>query len=219
MKALIIQHEKSVPAGTVLDWLNKNHISYHIHFFSNGKLQNDKNDFDLLFICGGEINVDQEDEAPWLIEEKKFIKDAIKENKKIVGLCLGAQLLAESLGGKVFKAPEREIGWHEVNILEINKNIMVFQWHGYQFTPPPGATKIAENKCCPHQGFKYKNHIIAYQFHPEATEQWIIDCAHDPFLPEKSTYVQNKKEICQGLHHQKLMEDWFLKELDSFFKS
>lgn len=214
MKALIIQHEASTPPGSTLEWLDKNNISYKIHFFMSGEL--DKNEkYDLLIICGGSANVDQEALHPWLIAEKEYIRSSIANGIKIVGLCLGGQLLAEALGGNVFKAPIWEVGWQKVHLLENNKEMSVFQWHGYQFSTPPGSQKIAESAGCPHQAFTHGKNIIAFQFHPESTVKWVEECAVDPDLPEVDAYVQNKAAILEGMPNQQIMQKWYFEKLDS----
>ena len=215
MKVLIIQHETSTPPGTVIQWLESRGASYKIHFFSSGALLQQA-DFDVVFICGGSMNVDQESDFSWLVEEKMYIHSIIKGNKKIVGLCLGAQLLAEVLGGTVFKSPVWEVGWQKINLLETNTSLVAFHWHGYQFISPPGSVVIAENECTPHQGFKFGANILAYQFHPESTLDWVVECATDPEIPTKDKFVQNKEEILANLNNQKNMQDWFFRELDRF---
>ena len=135
MKAVIIQHEVSTPAGSTLDWLQKNNINYkECKIFE--KIEYPKlSDFDLLVICGGSMNVDQEDKFPWLKIEKKLIQDSLIAKKKILGLCLGGQLLAEALGAKVDRHKNSELGWQNIELLEnknfkwMTKTLSVFQYH------------------------------------------------------------------------------------------
>lgn len=213
MKVLILQHQDSVTAGTTIEWLEKKHHDYQIHFFSEGNLDPEIT-YDLLIICGGSANVDQELEFPWLIEEKKFIKSAIEKNKNIVGLCLGGQLLAEILGGKVFKASHWETGWHKVKLLDEKKEMVFYQWHGYQFISPPGSAKFAENTACPHQAFKLGKNILAFQFHPESSVEWVEECALDPEKIEGEKYMQDGPEIMEGLKYHDEMKAWYFKQLD-----
>ena len=167
MKAIIVQHEDITPPGTTIEWMNKNKISFQIVRFDQGAVAPKIDDFDLLVICGGSMNVDQEERFPWLKAEKVFINEAIKENKKIVGLCLGSQLLAEALGGSVQKHPHWEVGWQTVR-LSNQQELKVFQWHGYSFTLPPKARLLATNSACQYQAYTYGDNIVAFQFHPES---------------------------------------------------
>jgi GMP synthase-like glutamine amidotransferase len=218
MKILILQHETSVTPGPVLEWAKERGFEPKVHFISKHKLS-PVEDFDLLVICGGNMNVNQEQDFPWLIEEKKFIKSAISKNKKIMGLCLGGQLLAECLGGSVFKAPAWEIGWHKIKLLEKKEELTVFHWHAYQFSIPSGAIKTSLSDSCPEQGFRVGRNVLAYQFHPESTKEWVTKCSIDPDLPPKAEYVQNTDEIIEGLKFHEAMKAWFFSELDWLIKT
>lgn len=216
MKALIIQHEEDTPPGSSLDWLCSRGISYEIIFANEGLTKINQEEFDILFICGGAMNVDQEDLYPWLKVEKEFITRFIKDRKKIIGLCLGAQLLAEILGGEVRPHPFWEVGWQTVD-LGNHQTLCVFQWHAYSFTLPPKAKLIATNKACTQQGFSYQDQILAYQFHPEADKKWIEECANDPQLPPKDKFVQSRSEILENIYLQEKLQAWYFRELDTFF--
>lgn len=216
-KALIIQHEESTPPGSVIDWLNKNEINFEIYFFSQNKIINPE-DFCFCFVLGGGMNVDQELDYPWLIEEKKFIKNWIDSNKQIVGLCLGGQLISEILGGKVFKAAQWEVGWYPVKMLQGCYELMAFHWHGYQFTIPDGARLLSYSEVCPNQMFKYGDNVLAFQFHPEANFKWVTDCSKSPNLPVSSESVQTREEIIEGLIHVHALETWFHHCLSQFLK-
>lgn len=218
MKILILQHEASVTPGSVMEWAEFNGLSPKIHFISKQKLNPDE-DYDLLVICGGNMNVNQEKDFPWLIDEKAFIKSAIQRNKRIVGLCLGGQLMAECLGSSIFKAPSWEIGWHKIKLLEKKKELIVFHWHAYQFSLPPGAVKTSLSDCCFDQGFRLGQRIQAFQFHPEATKEWVIKCSVDPDLPPKGEFVQNADEIMEGLKYHEGMKEWFFSELDGLLNA
>lgn len=213
MKALIIQHTEATPPGTTIEWLQQNHIAYDIYFFSSQKKVT--SEYDFFFICGGGMNVDDEELFPWLTIEKQFIKKLIREKKKIIGLCLGAQLLAESLGGKVFKAPHWEAGWQNIN-LKRGGILRAFEWHGCQFLSPPDSTVIASNEACSHQAFSYGEKIIAFQFHPEATREWIVERANDIEKPADAKYVQSKNEMIMEIELQKNLQSWYFEELNRF---
>lgn len=215
MKVLVIQHEISTPPGSLIKWLSKNNYDYRIIFFSENPSYSDF-EFDLLVVLGGGMNVDQEDVFPWLRNEKEFIRNCIKIHKKIIGLCLGGQLLAEILGAKVFKAEKWELGWHEVIFTESNEKLYAFHWHGYQFTLPKNAKRLCSSLACPNQAFTVGNNILGTQFHPEADDFWINYNLENSKMPDVDMFVQSKSEIIKNMHHQAEMENWFFLILDQF---
>jgi len=160
--------------------------------------------FDLLIVMGGPMGVYDDDIYPWLAREKEFIASAIANGKKVMGICLGAQLIACVLGAKVTRNAHREIGWfpleitrniHPVaNILSACKN--VFHWHGDTFEIPPQAQLLASSKACTNQAYVIDNQVYGFQFHLETTEEsasaLIKHCAQDL---DNSTYVQTAEEI------------------------
>lgn len=216
MKILIIQHEESTTPGSTLKYLKARHIDYEIHFFKNGLPLNAN--YSGVIVLGGGMNVDQVELYPWLIEEKNYLKECIDNKIKIFGICLGAQLLCELLGGLVFSAKEWELGWHPVHLIKPNKSLIVFHWHGQQFTIPPQAKLLGSSPVCPVQGFELEQ-IKAYQFHPEADAGWVIPNAQNANFPLKTEYVQTREEVVEGLTHQPLLEEWYFAELDQFFSA
>ena len=169
------------------------------------------NDVDWLIVMGGPMGVYDEDTYPWLAEEKLFIKEAINSGKIILGICLGAQLIAEVLGAEVYQNKCREIGWFNVSrsagvintILSdvIPEQAEVFHWHGDTFDIPEGAHVIAESEACSNQGFIMNDRIVAFQFHLETTLEsataLIENCSNDL---DGSQYVQTKNEMLSKVH-------------------
>ncbi len=164
--------------------------------------------FDVLIVMGGPMGVYDEDLYPWLATEKKLIGDAIAAGKKIIGICLGAQLIACVLGAKVTRNAHREIGWFPLQINPQSThpvaNILanctkVFHWHGDTFALPPNAQLIASSQACENQAYVIDNQIYGFQFHLETTEKsvsaLIKHCAEDL---ENATYVQTAEEIMQN---------------------
>ena len=213
MKVLIIQHEKSTPPGSTIEWCEKNKFEFQIHMAPEIKNWPSMDDFELLVVCGGSQNVDQEEIYPWLKTEKKFIAEAFRKNKKIVGLCLGGQLLAEVLGGAVQKHSSWVVGWFPVK-MDDGKVVTAFQYHGYTFSLPPDAKLIASNENCLHQGFAMGGHAIGFQFHPETTMAWALECANDPELPTTGL-SQSRDEIRNGVKNQPALQEWYFSRLDS----
>ncbi len=214
MKILIIQHEDSTTPGSTLKYLKARNLDYEVHFFKNG-LPADTT-YSGIIILGGGMNADEIELYPWLIEEKKYLKNCIENKIKIFGICLGAQLLSELLGGNVFTANEWELGWHPVQLANSNNSLMALHWHGQQFTLPPRAKLLGSSPVCPVQGFEI-DQIKAYQFHPEADAGWVIPNAKNANFPTKTEFVQTREEVVAGLVYQIELEKWYHKELDQFF--
>lgn len=163
-------------------------------------------EIDLLIILGGPIGVNDDNKYYWLKDEKKFINAFVKTKKKIIGICLGAQLLAHALGASIIKNAYIEIGWFPIIIKSSfsswlgeelpQKELTVFHWHGDKFNIPPGAVNQAFSNGCDHQLFTYGNNIIGIQFHLEATSDLInsmIDNEGDEFI--ESRFIQGRIEI------------------------
>jgi GMP synthase-like glutamine amidotransferase len=163
--------------------------------------------FDVLIVMGGPMGVYDDDIYPWLTAEKELIAKAIAADKKVLGICLGAQLIACVLGAKVTRNVHREIGWFP---LQINPNSThpvasllascheVFHWHGDTFALPARAQLIAASEACAHQAYVIDNQIYGFQFHLESTETsaraLIQHCAEDL---DNSAYVQSAHEMLQ----------------------
>jgi GMP synthase (glutamine-hydrolysing) len=139
--------------------------------------------FHLLILMGGPMSVNDDDLYPFLVEEKTFVCRWIEEGKPVVGICLGAQLIAHCLGGRVYKGPHEEIGWYKVSLTEQGKRdpclgafpvfFPVFQWHGETFDLPDNIVLLVTSQEYPHQAFRYKDSIYAFQFHLEVTDNMV----------------------------------------------
>lgn len=140
-------------------------------------------DFDLLIVLGGTMGAYEEAAYPWLITEKEFIREAVKHKKLVLGICLGAQLIADALGGKAYPHTHKEIGWCNIALHKqaaavpllqgLPESFTAFQFHGDTFLPPEGAVVLAGNEACANQLFVYNEHVVGVQFHPEYDEQII----------------------------------------------
>lgn len=139
----------------------------------------------LVVILGGPIAVYETQDYPFLQEEINLLKVRLKRNLPTLGICLGAQLIAAALGGKVYSGPTKEIGWSKLHLASVENNplqaledIQVLHWHGDTFDLPAQAELLASSKLYPHQAFRVGNHILALQFHPEiasdSLEKWLI---------------------------------------------
>jgi GMP synthase-like glutamine amidotransferase len=165
--------------------------------------------FEWLVIMGGPMGVHDEKQYPWLVQEKKFIRQSIATGKIVLGVCLGAQLIADAMGGKVTKNPHNEIGWHKVLMADearhspifqaLPHEFLAFQWHGDTFSIPTGARKLAYSEACQDQAFEI-GRAIGLQFHLESSKEsielLIENCGGD--LTE-GKYVQDAAKIRAGM--------------------
>jgi GMP synthase-like glutamine amidotransferase len=163
-------------------------------------------EIDWLIVMGGPMGIYDEAKYPWLNAEKLFIKQAIESNKIVLGICLGAQLIADALGAKVCQNKHREIGWFNISrspkvddtvLSEVIPDQMeAFHWHGDTFDIPQGAKAIGASEACQNQGFIINNRIAGFQFHLETTLQSasaLINNCRDEL--DESQYVQTESEI------------------------
>ena len=233
MRIHYLQHVPFENPGSILTWAEENNC-----FVSSTKLyQNDslpgQKDFDWLVIMGGPMNIYEEKNYHWLTEEKIFIKESIAAGKIVIGLCLGGQLLADAIGGKVTANPCKEIGWFPIRLSErarqsplfsfFPENPIVFQWHGDTFSElPQEAECIASSAACEHQAFVYKKRVFGFQYHLEITAEivggLIKNCAGE-MIP--GTYVQTPEEVAAHPEYIKQDNKWmnmFLTQLKKMYE-
>lgn len=206
MKIHHLQHVPFEDLGSIKPALReKGHQLSATHLYKNESLP-DVEDIDWLIVMGGPMGIYDEKAYPWLTSEKRFLYDAIESGKVVLGICLGAQLIADVLGAKVYKNRHREIGWFPINrspeardtILStaMPERLEVFHWHGDTFDIPRGANILAESEACNNQGFVLDDRIVALQFHLETTVQsatsLIANCRDEL---DGSLYVQSEGEI------------------------
>ena len=156
----------------------------------------DPDAFDFLIVMGGPMNIYQEREHPWLRDEKALISGAIAESKRVLGVCLGAQLVADVLGGPVTRGEHPEIGWYPVEITTAGRESAVFSrlperfdalhWHGDTFAIPPSALHVASSAACANQAFEYGGgRVVGIQFHLEETHDSLsalVENAHGELI-------------------------------------
>jgi GMP synthase-like glutamine amidotransferase len=209
-----LQHESYEIPANILKWgINKKYQITKTLLYKNEPLP-DINDVDLLVIMGGPMNVYEDDKYQWLKPEKEFIEKAIISGKKILGLCLGAQLVACVLGATVKPNECREIGWFPIKLQksaiklklfkEIPTEFTTFHWHSDTFEIPSNSIKIAESEACKNQGFVYSDRIIGLQFHPEVDAATVKNYlkSEKNWVTEK--YVQDMQEISKNKEHYNL---------------
>jgi GMP synthase-like glutamine amidotransferase len=203
MKVHVLQHLPFEDLGNIAPNLKARgaQISY-THFFNNQKLPV-LDGIDLIIIMGGSMSVNDEEQLPWLKLEKQFIRNAIEREISLLGVCLGAQLIANSLGARVYRNPHKEVGWFPirrvstpVGYFSLPKECLVFHWHGETFDLPEGSVQLAESDACRNQAFQIKRNVIGLQFHLETTPEnasALLDNFWDDLTP--GPYVQSESAI------------------------
>ncbi len=229
MKIHVFQHVSFEGPGYIAHWAEKNGYGISITPVYRGERIPDIDNIDALIVMGGPMNIYAENEHPWLKSEKVFIKRAISSGKIILGFCLGAQLIANALGQKVYSGPHKEIGWWPVRICrepnlppaidDFPDEFTTFHWHAETFDIPGGAIRFAESEAFPNQGFVYGNHVWAFQFHPEmildGIEKLAEKCAED--LTD-GPFVQNIVQMREGFYiHGNKANDLLGRLLDRIF--
>jgi GMP synthase (glutamine-hydrolysing) len=163
-------------------------------------------DIDWLIVMGGPMGVADQDRFPWLVREKRFIQDCLAAERRVLGICLGAQLVAEALGAAVAPNGRREIGWFPVRFdtaacaaegwTVFPETLPVFHWHGDRFEIPPGGRLLAESDACDRQAFSRGRRVLGLQFHLETTPDAavaLIEHCRDELT--KGTFIQSAEQM------------------------
>ncbi len=210
MRVHCLEHVPFEDAANIAIWARQRH-----HRVTRTRLYEDEplpdvGEIGLLAVMGGPMNVYQHRDYPWLRKEKVFLEQAIAAGIPTLGVCLGAQLLADVLGAKVVQNPHVEIGWFPVRLTGearaarlfqgMPAEFTVFHWHGDTFDIPPGAVRLAESNACPNQAFEYAGRVVGLQFHLEYTADSIrAMLAHCGSEVSKVPFIQTQDQILAGL--------------------
>ena len=206
MRIVWLQHESFEGPGYIREWAQKRgHEITGVMAFERQPLPS-IDSFDLLVVMGGPMSVHDDAIFPWIENEKRFLKNTITAGKSVLGVCLGAQLLADALGAGVRKNLYREIGWFDVKLSGagrktrlgklLPKEFRAFHWHGDTFDVPDGAIHLGSSDACANQGFIWADRVVALQFHNEVTTESIRDlsgaCMNEI---DGSLFVQSIEDI------------------------
>jgi len=185
VKILLLQHDPLDGPGALLEWAAERGHAVESCMICKGESLPPIESFDLLVSLGGPMGAYDEEKHPWLVAEKEYLRQTLAAGKKILGLCLGCQLLADALGGKAFRHTHKEFGWQpieptedgmewfrqedELKSLQDSKkdrglalnpysedSFLAFQWHGDTYSLPPGAVQLARNEAAEQQAFLLK---------------------------------------------------------------
>jgi GMP synthase (glutamine-hydrolysing) len=190
-KLLVFQHSPREPLGVLDPMLRSAGFRMrYVNFSRHPDSQPQVGRYNGLIVLGGAMNVDQADLYPHLATEIAAIREAVHREIPVLGICLGAQLLAAALGANVRPNAVREIGWYRIHptaaaqadrlCRHFDGSQHVFQWHAYTFDLPHGAVHLASTPTCPNQAFRYGDRAYGLQFHLEADERLIQRWLHVP---------------------------------------
>ena len=193
MSVLILKNVSSEGPGTIEDHLRGNGIAYTIVDLATEELPSTEKTGTLV-IMGGPMSVNESEIYPYIEKEVELVRDFIRQDKKVFGVCLGAQIMASALGARVYPGPGKEIGWFDIELQEEGvrdslmakmavhpkagdfwKKFKVFHWHGETFDLPEGAVRLAKSGLYPNQAFRYGKNAYAFQFHIEVGKEMVYD--------------------------------------------
>jgi GMP synthase (glutamine-hydrolysing) len=205
MNVHILQHVSFEGPGEIEPWMRaRGHHLTHTHFFRGEHLP-DSHAVDWLIVMGGPMNIYEYRNHPWLRDEKRFIERVISRDKCVLGVCLGAQLIADVLGARVYQNYEKEIGWFPIQwhsgaahlVPHGSSRLEVFHWHGDTFDIPEGGALLADSEGCRHQGFSYGSNVVGLQFHLEMNASGIEALIEHgrADLTARGRFVQTEEEI------------------------
>ena len=217
MKAIVLMHVESEGPGTLGTFLQNHGVEIETRkLYAKDPVPTEISGLDAVISMGGPMNVYEEDEYPFLKDETDFLRQAIDAGIPVMGVCLGAQMIAKACGKKVYRAPEEEVGWCQISLSEKARDddlfkdlpspLTVFQWHGDTFDVPDGGVLLATSEVCKNQAFRYKN-AYGLQFHVEVTgdmlEEWFEDSDRKEEILEKYKVLRaeldgNAEKIYRG---------------------
>ena len=235
MKKLNIHYFQHAPyegLGCIEEWaIQQGHILTATKFFEPSYIFPNIETIDVLIVLGGPMSVHDDKIYNWITTEKSFIKEAINKEKKVLGICLGSQLIAACRGAVVSAAPNKEIGWFKIFPAGAAKEIswlydllkeepVAFHWHGDKFQIPEGSINLADSAANTNQLFMINNKVLGIQFHFEVTHNSLLDMIENGDIELNATapYIQSLKEILSGELFIKNSNRRMFKLLDNFLQ-
>lgn len=210
---LLVLHDQNTTAGTTIEWCRSRQVDHEIVIAPEA-------DFAALegrgaIVFGGDMQVWEEAENPWLVKEKDFIRRFVESERRVLGICLGSQLLAEQLGGTVHPMPEAEVGWYPVTVGE--RALTPLHWHESYFTLPSSCQRLARNDFCENQGFSLSPKVLGFQFHTEI-DPARLERALSGWNESLQGRVQKPDEIAsQARSSMPLLAEWYFSVLDHWW--
>jgi len=209
MKMAILQHVPFEGPAAIADWAAARKIDITVRHLYRGDPLPELSEFDMLTVMGGPMSANDETVLPWLAPEIALVGDAVASEKIVLGVCLGAQIIAKALGAKVYKGAQKEIGWFPVRAETAHAlfdglpgQFMAFHWHGETFDLPAKAGRLASTPVTANQAFAVGKKVLGLQFHMEATKESVnalIENAADEI--GDGAYEQEPDAIRAGVAH------------------
>jgi len=198
---LVIQHVEYEGLGIIEEILQKRGFEFELIISTKNNIPKSARNYSAIIIMGGPMGVYEQSLYPFISDEIRLIKNCFDENIPVLGVCLGAQLVASAAGAKVYKGNQKEIGWYNLKLTEEGKSdflfrglpeeFPVFQWHGDTFDIPDNCTNLASSDLFPNQIIKVGENVYGLQFHLEVTEEmiknWIM--INDEELKSVKSYI------------------------------
>jgi len=203
MRAHIVQHVRFEGPAAIAEWLAVESAEIQFSHMYGKYDFSDPKASDIIVVMGGPMSINEVDIYPWIREELAFLRAAIDSGVRLLGVCLGAQMIAAALGSRIFPCAQKEIGWFPIRgvnggegVLSLPSEATVLHWHGETFDLPDGAVRLASSALCENQAFQFGERTIGLQFHlemnPLAVGRMISNCGDD-LVPAE--YVQSEDEI------------------------
>ncbi len=230
MKILVIQHSAADSPATASDTIDRYGDQVQTIRIDKGEAIPDSVDADVLMTFGGAISLAGPIHPPWVAHEQALIREYVGHGRRVLGICLGSQMVASALGGRVRRNAEPEIGWHTIEQMgELKSPVVaetfpqqmtVLQWHQDTFEIPPGATHLFRSQACENQGFTIDDRVFAFQFHLEASPRTVdIFLAVSDLAKQPRPFVQSEPEIIRGKEvHLRQQTETLERFLEAFLK-
>jgi GMP synthase (glutamine-hydrolysing) len=228
VRVLSVTHGPNVPGGLFDDVVREAGHELERWVVPLGGAPQPARSYDAIMVFGGSMHPDQDIQHPWLEREEEFLREVLAEDVPVVGVCLGAQMLARSAGARVRPAPAPEIGWFDVELTPAGRDDPVlgvlpartdtFQWHSYTFDVPPHGTELARSALCT-QAFRVAQRAWGIQFHAEVTlpmvEAWIVEEQDELPLEPEEFRLETERRIAEWNGHGRRLCGAFLEAAGS----
>jgi GMP synthase-like glutamine amidotransferase len=222
-----LQHVPFEGLGRIADWAAESGCPVSASRMFAGDALPSVSAFDLLIVMGGPMSANDGHVHAWLDGEKRFIAQALDAGKRVLGICLGAQLIASCAGARIRPNDYKEIGWFPVERTGaaartaagqvLAEKTLAFHWHGETFDIPDGATHLARSRACENQAFAIGDRIVGLQYHLETTASSaaaLIDhCRHELI---EAPYIHSESEIRAQFVNFPALQDGMNRLLDYF---